>query len=110
MMKNEISRKLTSITLMGIMVAGGITFAIPGEVPQAAAQSSILYVSAMDSPHTGNVFGGPQVIQIVVDDPDKSERGASDPTVTVSVDGTDVNLNQAASGKWYGYIAVKSAD
>ena len=66
MMKNEISRKLTSITLMGIMVAGGITFAVPGEVPQAAAQGTMLTVSATASPHTGNTFGGPQVIEIHV--------------------------------------------
>ena len=54
MMKNEISRRITSITLMGIMVAGGITFAVPGEVPQAAAQGTMLTVSATASRAAGN--------------------------------------------------------
>ena len=113
MMKNEISRKLTSITLMSIMVAGGITFAVPGEVPQAAAQGTMLTVSATASPHTGNVFGGPQVIEIVVNDPDTDsttttaddKEGVSE----VEVDGNTLSMMQANNGKWYTYIVAESA-
>ena len=36
--KNANVRKLTSIALMAIMVAGGLTFAIPGMEPAEAAQ------------------------------------------------------------------------
>ena len=39
-MKNDIIRKLTSLTLMSIMVAGGLTFAIPGALPHAVAESA----------------------------------------------------------------------
>ena len=63
-MNNELYRKLTSITLMTIMFAGGMTIAIPGELPTAVAQttSGTLSVSATE-------FGGVQVIEIVIDDP-----------------------------------------
>ena len=64
-MKNDIIRKLTSLTLMSIMVAGGLTFAIPGALPQAVAApetSGPLTVSTTE-------FGGVQVLAIVVDDP-----------------------------------------
>ena len=35
-MNNELYRKLTSITLMTIMFAGGMTIAIPGETAYVA--------------------------------------------------------------------------
>jgi len=35
-MKNEIIRKITSLTLMTIMFAGGMTLAIPGFLPDSA--------------------------------------------------------------------------
>ena len=115
MMKNEISRRITSITLMGIMVAGGITFAVPGEVPQAAAQTQdyTLEVSATASPHGTNTFGGPQVIEIIVNDPatDNISTNANDRegVSEVAVDGSDLKMKQANSGKWYTYIVAKSA-
>ena len=56
---------------MTIMFAGGMTIAIPGETPVAVAQTGMLSVSATAAP--GNSFGGPQIIQIVVDDPTRSE-------------------------------------
>ena len=36
-MKNELGRKITSLTIMTIMVAGGLTFAVPGMMPGAEA-------------------------------------------------------------------------
>ena len=82
-MNNELYRKLTSITLMTIMFAGGMTIAIPGETPVAVAQTGMLSVSATAAP--GNSFGGPQIIEIVVDDPSRSETGTgiSKPDVTI---------------------------
>ena len=78
-MKNDLYRKLTSITLMTIMFAGGMTIAIPGELPTAVAQTGTLSVSAS----AAGVFGGPQVIEIVVDDPDRADTG--DPTPDVEI-------------------------
>ena len=34
-MNNETQRKLTSLTLMTIMLAGGMSFAVPGVMPAA---------------------------------------------------------------------------
>ena len=45
-MKNELGRKITSLTLMTIMFAGGMTFAIPEVMPEAYAQDKLMYVSA----------------------------------------------------------------
>ena len=102
-MNNELYRKLTSITLMTIMFAGGMTIAIPGETPVAIAQTGMLSVSATAAPD--NSFGGPQVIQIVVDDPSRSEIGTSISQPDVTVDGTGVTMTQADTGKWYAYVA-----
>ena len=107
-MNNELYRKLTSITLMTIMFAGGMTIAIPGETPVAVAQTGMLSVSATAAP--GNSFGGPQIIEIVVDDPARSDIDTtiSDPDVTA--DGTKVSMAQADTGKWYGYVTSGALD
>ena len=86
---------------MTIMFAGGMTIAIPGETPVAVAQTGMLSVSATAAP--GNSFGGPQVIEIEVDDPSRNEADSPDPHVTV--DGEDVTMAQAGTGKWYAYVA-----
>jgi DNA-binding protein HU-beta len=44
---NEIGRKLTSLTLMTIMLAGGMVIAAPSMVPTAASAGA-LYVSAQE--------------------------------------------------------------
>ena len=85
-MNNDLYRKLTSITLMTIMFAGGMTIAIPGETPTAVAQTNTLSVSAS----AAGVFGGAQVIEIVIDDPDLDEIPADANDCTkpdVEVDG-----------------------
>ena len=48
-MKNELGRKITSLTIMTIMFAGGMTFAIPEVMPEAYAQEKLMYVSAENS-------------------------------------------------------------
>ena len=102
-MNNELYRKLTSITLMTIMFAGGMTIAIPGETPVAIAQTGMLSVSATAAP--GNSFGGIQAIEIVVDDPSRSETGGEISKPDVTIDDHPVTMTQADTGKWYGYVA-----
>ena len=102
-MNNELYRKLTSITLMTIMFAGGMTIAIPGETPVAIAQTGMLSVSATAAP--GNSFGGPQIIQIIVDDPTRSDLIATISEPEVTIDGDKVTMIQADTGKWYAYVA-----
>ena len=106
-MNNELYRKLTSITLMTIMFAGGMTIAIPGELPTAVAQTTgTLSVSA----EAAGVFGGAQVIEIVIDDPDLEDVGTDvdRPVPDVEVDGDPVTMAQATTGKWYAYVAAQA--
>ena len=64
-MKNELGRKITSLTIMTIMVAGGVTFAVPGFMPEAIADEKLMYVS-VENPDFGNEFGGGQIVEIIV--------------------------------------------
>ncbi len=64
-MNNELGRKITSLTLMTIMLAGGMTFAAPGIMPAAHAANANLFVSAENS-QFDNYMSGPQVIEVVV--------------------------------------------
>ena len=93
--------------LMTIMFAGGMTIAIPGELPTAVAQTNTLSVSAA----AAGVFGGAQVIEIVIDDPDVDEVGQTrtEGIPDVEVDGEEVTMRQAATGKWYAYVADRAA-
>ena len=108
-MNNEIGRKLTSLTLMTIMLAGGMTIAAPSMmVPEAAATGS-LYVSA-ENAMFDNKFGGAQVVEVVVlgDDAGSGDlKFASEPTVRV--DEHQLRLAQAVDGNWYGYFGDKTA-
>ena len=105
-MNSKLYRKLTSITLMTIMLAGGMTIAVPGETPVAVAQTGMLSVSATAAP--GNSFGGPQIIEIVVDDPSRSDIASGISLPDVTVDGNRVMMEQADTGKWYAYVADTS--
>ena len=104
-MNKEIHRKITSLTLMTIMVAGGLTFAIPGVTPDAEAASA----------RTGNLlvstttFGGPMVVEIIVDDPDLAEIDQAENEPDVTFDGNEIRMVQATDGKWYAYVAAGDA-
>ena len=104
-MKNDIIRKLTSLTLMTIMVAGGLTFAIPSALPQAAAAPATdgaLTVSSTE-------FGGQQIIEIRINDPDLRSVADDHGTLDVTIDGESVHMVQASTGIWYAYAADHSA-
>ena len=104
-MNNEIGRKITSLTLMTIMLAGGMTIAFPGFTPDAYAVNANLIVSAEK---TGS-FDGAQIIEISIID-DDLDSGAS-PQVTLN--GETVAMTRATDA-WYAYIAnddaVKAVD
>ena len=112
-MNNELGRKITSLTLMTIMLAGGMTFAAPGMVPAAHAANETLFVSA-ESSEFENFFGGAQVIEIVVSDPLIASLDDVHGSPDVEVNGNDVVLAQASDGSWYAYVAdtqmVEAAD
>ena len=104
-MENEIVRKTTSLTLIAIMVAGGMTFAIPGVVPSAHAQVDEMSVSAAN-PMFDNTFVGAQVVEVSVNAPQFRADSAADlpyaPIVTV--DDNPLTMQRAANGVWYGYF------
>ena len=113
-MKNEIVRKLTSLTLMTIMVAGGLTFAIPGMLPDAyAAHNANLFVSAENS-FSSNTFTGPMVIEVIVNDDNIRTLDDAHGEPDVTVNGDKIRMLQATDGSWYGYFAdrlqAQSAD
>ena len=107
-MKNEIVRKLTSLTLMTIMFAGGLSFAIPGTMPEAeAAHNANLFVSAENS-FSNNIFTGPMVVEVVVSDSSIAslDDGHGEPTVTVN--GKKLRMVQTTDGSWYAYFADRA--
>ena len=108
-MTNEIGKKLTSLTLMTIMVAGGVTFGIPGVIPAADAQTgrnANLFVSAEDATF-GNAMTG-QVVEVIIRDNqiDSLDESLGEPDVFIN--GNDLRMVQANDGNWYGYFASKS--
>jgi hypothetical protein len=89
---------------MTIMVAGGLTFAIPGVMPEAMAANANLYVSAENS-RFDNYMTGPQVIEVVVIDDDINETNESKGEPDVTINGAQLRMAQATDGNWYGYFA-----
>jgi len=107
-MKNEITRKITSLTLLTILLAGAVTFAVPGAMPAAeAAHNANLFVSG-ESSIFKNTFGGPMVIEVVINDPLISDTDEAKGEPDVTVNGKDLRMVQATDGLWYGYIADRT--
>ena len=107
-MKNESVRKLTSLILMTIMVAGGLTFAVPGMLPEAsAAHNANLFVSA-ENTFSLNTFTGPQVIEVIVNDDDIRTLDDSHGEPDVTINGDKIRMLQATDGNWYAYFADRA--
>ncbi|MEX0855689.1 MAG: hypothetical protein WD018_08000, partial [Nitrosopumilaceae archaeon] len=104
-MNNEIGRKITSLTLMTIMIAGGMTFALPGAMPVAHAQANAnLFVSVEES-FKPDRFGGAMVVEVVVNDPALKDTDETESEPDVTVNGKDLRMVQATDGNWYAYFA-----
>ena len=68
MIKNACARKLASVALAAIMVAGGLTFAVPGMEPAHATQvsnNSFLRVSA-EGQNADNEIAVTNIVEVVV--------------------------------------------
>ncbi|HJT10485.1 MAG TPA: peptidase, partial [Candidatus Nitrosotalea sp.] len=109
-MYNEIFRKITSLTLLTILLASSAVIALPNAMPAAHAQVAShpnLFVSAENSQYN-NYFAGPQVIQVVVSDPNinRLDQQFGEPTVTVS--GKKLRMAQGTDGNWYAYFADRN--
>ena len=69
-MNKELGRKITSLTLMTIMLTWTAAMTLPGTyVPEAEAANQYLWVSVEANPDGTNAFIGSQVVEIVVNDP-----------------------------------------
>src|SRR3989337_1787540 len=107
-MKNEITRKITSLTLLTILLASGVTFAAPGVMPVAeAAHNANLFVSA-ESSLFKNTFGGPMVTEIVINDPAITDTDEAKGEPDVTINGKDVRMVQGTDGLWYAYVADRA--
>src|SRR5690348_6751309 len=107
-MYNETIRKITSLTLLTILVASSAAIALPTAMPAAhAATNANLFVSAENS-QFNNYFAGPQVIQVVVADPDinRLDQAYGEPVVTVN--GKRLRMAQGTDGNWYAYFADRN--
>jgi hypothetical protein len=89
---------------MTIMVAGGLTFAVPGVMPEAMAANANLFVSAENS-QFDNIVAGPQVVEVVVIDSDINDTSDALGEPDVTVNGKKLRMAQATDGNWYGYFA-----
>jgi hypothetical protein len=103
-MNNEIGRKITSLTLMTIMLAAGFTAFAPSAMPQAAAANANLFVSAENSQFQ-NRFGGPMVVEVVIIDSDLRDTNEAKGEPDVTVNGNKLRMVQGTDGNWYGYFA-----
>ena len=103
-MNNEIGRKITSLTLMTIMLAGAFTAVAPSFMPSASAANANLFVSAENSQFQ-NHFSGPQIVEVVVIDSDikDTDKGKGEPDLTIN--GAKLRMLQGTDGNWYGYFA-----
>ncbi|MDE1863413.1 MAG: hypothetical protein KGI33_10960, partial [Thaumarchaeota archaeon] len=106
-MENDILRKVTSLSLLSILLLSSVAFVLPYAMPAAHAQVAShpnLFVSAENS-QFNNYFAGPQVIQVIVSDPNinRLDQSYGEPVVTVS--GKRLRMAQGTDGNWYGYFA-----
>jgi hypothetical protein len=114
-MNNEIGRKITSLTLMTIMIVGGMTYALPGKMmPAAYAQANANLFVSVENSFTPDRFGGAMVVEVVVNDPALKDRDKPTAEPDVTVNGKDLRMVQATDGSWYAYFTdttvAKSAD
>jgi hypothetical protein len=89
------------------MLAGGMVIAAPSMVPEAAAAGA-LYVSA-ENAMFANTFGGAQIVEVVVIDPNRASTSEAQGEPTVKVDEHQLRMEQAVDGNWYGYFGDKTA-
>ena len=103
-MNKELGRKITSLTLMTIMLtwSAAMGFSV-SFMPEAEAANQYLWVSVEDSGN--NKFYGGQVLEIVVTDPAINRLDEAYGMPDVTIDGKKVIMAQGVDGSWYAYIA-----
>src|SRR3990172_11489904 len=101
-------RKSVSLVLIVMMIASSANFPSTNTMPVAeAAHNANLFVSA-ESSLFKNTFGGPMVVEIVINDPALTDTDEAKGEPDVTVNGKDVRMAQASDGLWYAYIADRT--
>jgi hypothetical protein len=98
---------ILSAVLTTLIIAGPLMNAGQPQALIAEAQALQLRVSAAERMQFQNHFFGPQIVQVVIDDP-----GATDPdesTVGLQVKGTTVPRVHLSDGLWYHFFAEADA-
>ena len=100
-------KQRVTVTFAILLLIGSVTAGFSGYNPVQNASASTnanLFVSAENSQFQ-NYFAGPQVIQVIVSDPDinRLDQAYGEPTVTVN--GKKLRMAQATDGNWYAYLA-----
>jgi len=87
---------------------GPIPFTVPSIIPTAdGAHNANLFVSA-ESSSFHNFFGGPMVVEIVINDPAITNTDETKGEPDVTVDGKDIRMVQGTDGLWYAYFADRT--
>lgn len=103
-MNNSTKYAAIASILIVLLLSNPMTFYT---IKDADAQQVQLIVSAAQDPAQNNTFFGPQIVQIVIDDP-----GARDPDKSTSgllVKGQQMQRVHLADGRWYSFIAEKDS-
>ena len=104
-MNKELGRKITSLTLMTIMLTWSAAMGFSGSfMPEAEAANQYLWVSA-ENAENGNTFYGGQVLEVIVTDPAINRLDENYGMPDVTIDGKKVMMAQAVDGSWYAYVA-----
>ena len=100
-MNNKLGRKLTSLTLMTIMFAGGMTLAIPGMTPAAVADQ----FSSTDGYLTvsSTYIQGGAVLEVVINDP---QYAATDVDINAGPDVTLAGTDYIATPVSYTHLTL----
>ncbi len=73
-------------------------------LPDLHAANANLFVSAENS-QFDNYFGGPMVIEVVINDSDISDTDEAKGEPDVTINGKQLRMVQATDGLWYAYFA-----
>ncbi|MDB3956052.1 hypothetical protein N9385_00070 [Candidatus Nitrosopelagicus sp.] len=101
-MNKELGRKITSLTLMTIMLTWSAAMGFSSTfMPEAEAANEHLYVSA----EAEGSFTKAQVIEVVVSEGSIADLDTAYGMPDVSINGSSILMAQAVDGAWYAYVA-----
>jgi len=103
----SINKVLVYFTLVLVVLSGVPTSSFLPSLPRAEAANANLFVSAENTAF-GNIFAGPQVVEVVIVDSAISNTTTSLTEPDVTVNTNKLRMVQAVDGNWYGYFASRA--